>query len=421
MKSKICIASIVLSSIIMSCYAQEIKFEKIVIDDTFVSAGVTVADIDKDGLKDIIAGDVWYKAPNWERKDIRPLGPYYGTLVDPTKPVGSGASYYSRSIGNYTKDIDGDGWLDVITLNSQGAPCYWYRNPQGNFDQLWQEYLMIEMFHNESPQMVDLFGDGEPVLLAGNHIGDNKFTLSWFSVPEDPTELWTAHVIGHPDNFDYEAGRGNRKQSYAPAGRGHGLGIGDIDGDGLIDVVTAKGWYKAPENAKSIENWTFNPIPFDTMATSKRPSLVFAQMFVDDFDNDGDSDIIGGNAHGYGLWWFEQIQEDGKIDFVKHEISMDMSQLHSMNVIDMDNDGTKEYVVGKRFLAHLGRDPGSSDPSILAYVEQKIENGDLKMNTYIIDDNSGAGTQIWVADLNGDQKPDLITSNKKGTSIFIQK
>src|SRR5687768_1069182 len=202
---KIFILSACISLFMSIAYSQtkKIVFDKIPIDTTYVSEGVTTADIDRDGLVDIIAGDVWYKAPDWKRLEIRPLGPYYGMMPDPTRPRGSGASYYARSIANYVKDIDGDGWLDVITMNTQGGPCYWYRNPAGKFNQLWQEYLAIEMFHNESPHMVDIFNDGNPVLLAGHHIGENKYSLSWFSIPADPTKLWTAHVIGHPDTVKY--------------------------------------------------------------------------------------------------------------------------------------------------------------------------------------------------------------------------
>lgn len=423
MKTLITVFSLCFLVSIANVYAQNIQFTKVVIDPTFVSAGVTAADIDKDGLTDIVAGDVWYKAPDWTRYEIRPLGNYYGTLVIPTQPRGSGASYYSSSIGNYTQDIDGDGWLDVIVFNSQGAPCYWYRNPQGKFDQLWEEYLAIEIFHNESPQLVDLFEDGSPVVLAGHHIGEEKYSLSWFSIPKDPTQLWEPHIIGHPDHFDYAIHvRWNGKtQRYAPGGRGHGLGIGDVDGDGITDVLTSQGWYKGPKQAKATENWAFHPLTLKNAEEGEQQEFSFAQIFVDDFDRDGDADFIGGAAHNYGLWWFEQVQENGAIQFIQHEIAMNYSQLHALISADFDGDGIQEYVTGKRYLAHLGKDPGSSDGAVLVGVSHKnSSSGKPTVQPFTIDTNSGSGTQIWVADINKDGKPDIITSNKKGTHLFLQ-
>ena len=400
---------------------KEITFRKIVIDDTYISAGICAADIDRDGQTDIVAGDVWYRAPDWKRFEIRPAGNYYGTLVEPTKPRGSGAGYYARCIGNYTKDIDGDGWPDVLTFNSQGAPLYWYRNPGKNFDQLWKEYLAIEIFHNESPQMVDLFGTGERVVLAGHYIGEDKYTLSWFTPPSDPTQLWEPHIIGHPDHFHYSASW-RKTEHFAPGGRGHGLGIGDINGDGIQDVITAQGWYEGPENGPTKENWPFHAVPFDSLADPEKIHLLFAQMFADDFDGDGDNDVIGGSAHAYGLWWFEQVKSpEGKIDFVKHDISMEFSQMHAMNAVDLDGDGQREYLAGKRYLAHLGRDPGSADPATILFIKRQSSGGGKPvLSPHVIDDNSGSGTQIWVEDMNRDGKPDVLASNKKGTHLFLQ-
>jgi hypothetical protein len=401
--------------------SKKITFDKIIIDTTYVSEGVTTGDIDRDGSVDIVAGDVWYKAPDWKRYEIRPLGPYYGMMPEPTRPRGSGASYYARSIANFLKDIDGDGWLDVITMNTQGGPCYWYRNPAGKFDQLWQEYLAIELFHNESPQMVDLFKDGNPVILAGHHIGDNKYTLSWFSIPDDPTQLWTANVIGHPDSFNYFV-KYREAMYFAPGGFGHGLGIGDVNKDGKQDILTGKGWYESLSSDRGNAKWKFHAIALDSMADAEGTGLTFSHMYVNDFDGDGDNDIIGSSAHRYGLWWFEHQKKGKHINFVKHEISMDYSQLHAMAAIDLDKDGVLEYVTGKRYLAHLGKDPGEFDPAVILYVRpEKIGKGKVQMHTHIIDDNSASGTQIWVEDFNKDGKTDIVTSNKKGTRIFLQK
>ncbi len=400
---------------------KKIVFEKIVVDTAYVSEGVTTGDIDRDGLSDIIAGDVWYKAPDWKRYDIRPLGLYYGMMPDPTRPKGSGASYYARSIANFVKDIDGDGWLDVITMNTQGGPCYWYRNPAGRFRQLWQEYLAIELFHNESPQLVDIFGDRNPVILAGNQIGNNKYTLSWFSIPDDPTQLWKANVIGHPDTLTYTA-KYRETIYFAPGGMGHGLGIGDLNKDGKQDVLTGKGWYENLSINRSKTKWKFHAIALDSLADTEGRGLAFSHMHTNDFDGDGDMDIIGSSAHRYGLWWFEHQKKGKNIDFIKHEISMAYSQLHSMAATDLDNDGTLEYVTGKRYLAHLGRDPGEFDAAVLLYVHaEKIGKGKVQMQAHVIDDNSASGTQIAFEDFNKDGKTDIGTSNKKGTRIFVQK
>lgn len=408
---------------ISTAYSQDKKvaFDKIVIDTTYVSEGVCTGDVDRDGLADIIAGDVWYRAPGWKRYEIRPLGLYYGMMPEPTRPRGSGASYYARSIANYVKDIDGDGWLDVITLNTQGGPCYWYRNPAGKFNQLWQEYLAIEIFHNESPQMADIFGDGNPVILAGHQIGNNKYTLSWFSIPDDPTQLWKPNLIGHPDTLSYSV-KYRETIYFAPGGMGHGLGTGDLNKDGRLDILTGKGWYENLSTNRNNPKWKFHAIALDSMADGEVPGLTFSHMHANDFDGDGDNDIIGSSAHRYGLWWFEHEKIGRDINFIKHEISMAWSQLHSMAAADLDKDGTLEYVTGKRYLAHLGRDPGEFDPAIILYVHpEKTGRGKVQMHTHVIDDNSASGTQIWFEDFNKDGKPDIVTSNKKGTRIFMQK
>ena len=412
-----------LLSLTGSAFSQKkpIEFQKVILDSTYVSEGVTTGDIDRDGLVDIIAGDVWYKAPEWTRHEIRPLGLYYGMMPEPTRPRGSGASYYARSIANFVKDIDGDGWLDVITMNTQGGPCYWYRNPAGKFGQLWQEYLAIELFHNESPQLVDLFGDGNPVIVAGNHMGDNKYSLCWFSIPQDPTQLWAVNIIGHPDDFNYSV-KYREAMYFAPGGMGHGLGTGDINKDGKADVLTSKGWYENQSVGRQNTKWKFHAIPLDSMADPEGMGLTFSHMHANDFDGDGDVDIIGTSAHRYGLWWFEQQKKGNDVAFIKHEISMSYSQLHSVSAIDLDKDGSLEYVTGKRYLAHLGRDPGEFDAAVILYVKyEKKGKGKVEFQTHVIDDNSASGTQIWFEDFNRDGKTDIVSSNKKGTRIFIQK
>ena len=88
----------------------------------------------------------------------------------------------------------------------------------------------------------------------------------------------------------------------------------------------------------------------------------------------------------------------------------------------MNGDGIKDLVTGKRHLAHMGRDPGGKDPAMLYWFElSRPEKGKVEFKMHVIDDGSGVGTQFEVVDINGDNRPDIVTSNKSGVHVFIQR
>jgi hypothetical protein len=66
-----------------------VQFTKVVIDKTFRSEGVAVGDVNRDGLLDILAGEVWYEAPHWKMHEILPPGKY------------DGATGYSKTFANF--------------------------------------------------------------------------------------------------------------------------------------------------------------------------------------------------------------------------------------------------------------------------------------------------------------------------------
>jgi hypothetical protein len=377
---------IVLAALLATPFAvgsAEVAFEKITLDTAFRSEGVAVADVNRDGKPDILAGEIWYQAPDWKMNELQPPGKY-----DP-------ATGYSNTFSNYAADVNNDGWIDSITTTMMAQPCHWFENPQ-NKPGHWKKRVGAPSACNETPLFADLLGDGRCVPLFGVQPGGY---IAWFSFTDNPEALWAMHTIAGPkapgsDQFS------------------HGLGVGDVDGDGRNDVLVTAGWWQAPAD-RTQENWQFHPAALG-------PGC--ADMLVYDCDNDGDNDVITSAAHDYGIWWFEQTKVDGKISFTQHEITKSFSQPHALKLVDMNRDGIKDFVCGKRYFAHNGKDPGEFEPAVVYWFEiRRPAKGKVEFVAHLIDDNSGLGTQFDIADINGDGKRDIASANKKGVHLFIQK
>ena len=97
---------------------------------------------------------------------------------------------------------------------------------------------------------------------------------------------------------------------------------------------------------------------------------------------------------------------------------------HAVAIADINGDGLPDIVTGKRHWAHGPEgDVDPNAPSVLYWFEAKKNAsapGGVEFVAHQIDDDSGVGTQVVVADLNGDKKPDIVVGNKKGVFVFIQ-
>ena len=367
------------------------------LDAAFRSEGSAAADVNKDGKMDVIAGDVWYEAPDWKMHEVRKPGKFV---------AGVG---YSDSFCNFAYDINQDGWTDFIYVSFPGKEFYWYENPK-NESGHWKEHLIWHSICNESPQFADLTGDGKPELIFGSQpeqqmgyleipspdLADKKWTFTPISKPGDPMKNGT---------FKYF----------------HGLGVGDFNYDGRQDVLIPNGWWEAPETlGESL--WEFHP--FTLSVNGSEPSEKMADLHVEDLDMDGDMDIIGSSAHAFGVWWFENLTGGDEPKFKAHLIDKSYSQTHAMHFIDMNGDGQRDMVTGKRFFAHNGKDPGGKEPVVMYWYEiKRNKNAAPEIIPHKIEagNDTGVGTQFSMADMNGDGRPDIVLSNKKGVNVLIQK
>jgi hypothetical protein len=377
--------------------AKSVSWKKTVIEGQFRSEGVAIADVNKDGKLDILIGDSWYESPSWTKHDIRKPGDY-----------GDGLRKYSDCMTCWSDDVNHDGWPDEIVIGFPGTAALWYENPQGKSG-YWPSHEAWPSACNETPLYVDLFGDGRRVLVMGwQPKGKEKEgQMAWFTPGDDPAKPWEMHPISEPGKPGKEIpGTGQFS---------HGLGVGDLNNDGRQDVICTGGWWEQPESARATQTtWAFHPAALGDAV---------ADMIAYDVNGDGKADVIASSAHKYGIWWFEQHDaKDGSPVFAKHDMFPDLvSETHALIAADIDGDGLKDLVTGKRFWSHGKAEAGSDKPARLYWFKAgRSPEGKTSFTPVEIDDQSGIGTQFVVADFNGDKLLDIVTANKKGVFLVEQ-
>ena len=373
-----------------------VSFEKRVLADRYFCDGISAGDFNRDGNTDVVAGPYWYEGPSFERRhEFYPAVP----LPPEVSP--------SNSMFSFVFDFSGDGWDDILVLGRvHKHEAYWYENPQERGG-LWAKHFVFERVRGESPPFLDIDQDGKPELVCHWNGRWGWLAADW----SRPTERWQFHPITEAGEFN---------EFY------HGTGVGDVNGDGRLDLILNEGWWEQPAPEAAGETWKAHPFAFSKDRGG-------AQMFAYDVDGDGDNDVISSlNAHGWGLAWFEQVRNGDEITFTQHKImgnreeepeyGVAFTQPHALAVADLDGDRLLDIVTGKRRWAHGPAgdiEPGATP--VVYWFQLQREAGQVRYVPHLIDDDSGVGVQIAATDVNGDSAPDVLTASKLGTFVFLNR
>jgi hypothetical protein len=368
-------------------------FQRRQLTDVYYSEGIAAGDLNNDGHTDIVYGPYWFAGPTFAHKHE----------IFPAKP--QPRERYANHFFAWIYDFNRDGWNDILTAGFPGTPAYIYENPQAaGHDKPWPKHQVLDSVCNESPQFVNIVGLPSPELVCTH---DGFFGFAIFDA-ENPFKPWHFHPIS---------------EKIAPVPFGHGLGVGDINGDGRPDILMKDGWFEQPRDATA-QRWPLHRVRFAAPGG--------AEMYAYDVDGDGDNDVITSlAAHDFGLVWHEQLREGDKITFRQHTImgekpennryGLVFSEPHSVALADIDGDGLKDIITGKTYWSHHTKSPLWDAGAVVYWFRLVRGPSGVDWVPHKADGDSGIGRQLVVHDIDRDGLLDIAAGGMKGAHVLLHR
>lgn len=419
-----------------------LTFSKLMLHNRFLAEAVAIGDFNKDGTLDIAAGRRWYAGPFTANYNVA-AGEHTYRDGHEDLPITGAAIEINTGVSDswsaFGYDVNGDGWDDIIQISaSDMGPMLagqnpitfgtgnWYQNPKNTGNGNWQKFQISADMKGEHKAYADMTGDGKPEILGTcKNCNPVQAWGYWQADWANPSALWTFHAVSR--TYEFKDGC---------CGWLHGLGAGDVNGDGKLDLLERSGAWLQPAAAGS--PWTFYNVAFSIPEfLGTQPDIGGGNMYAYDVDGDGMNDVVTSlNSHGFGLAWFKQ----GPPGTFSRQMIMNtpeekamygnvaVSQLHTLWLEDMDGDGLRDIITGKTWLAHpyATGDAGGNDP-VEFYIFKLVRTPTVHFEPHLLDADTptqkaaGGAREFRVVDMNADGLLDIVVANKRGLFVYLGK
>jgi len=283
--------------------------EQIVTDNFDAATSVHAADVDGDGDMDVIgAAYIADRVTWWENVGGD------GTLWN--EQIVDAAFNGARSV--HAADVDGDGDTDILGAASNDNLITWWKNVDGS-GTLWTERVAGALVSGATSVFAaDVDGDGDTDILGAAYDGDS---INWWENLSGTGLSWAGHTVDAA--FD----------------GANSVSAADIDGDGDMDIVGSAffaqdiTWWENLDGTGL--NWAVHVV--DALFAGA------ADVHAADIDGDGDTDLLGAGSIADEIRCWENMDGAGT-SWIAHSVSTGFNGAGSVYTDDFDNDGDLDVI-----------------------------------------------------------------------------